>query len=338
MEFFGNPYIIAGVVALVTFTLYMAIISTTSQRTRLRRFETKDPVAAAAKEAIEAEDDLVSLEAEKSALASLLAGLLKLLGVNVDEEEKKTARELNQAGVASPQAPIYVLFMRRLGGYLVAFVGVLYMLKGGEGTAKLLSVSVGIIIIFLGLCGTNLLIKNKALKRQNILQRGFPDTLDLLVVCVESGLALDAALARVCQELGRAHPEITRELNRTRLELALLNDRTQALQNLADRTNLVAFRSLVASLIQTEKFGTSLTDTLRVLSDDYRQTRLMYAENKAGRLPVVMTIPLILLLLPALFLIILGPPFLRVSQRGGLFPDKKAEEVRTEDTQKAKER
>ena len=89
--------------------------------------------------------------------------------------------------------------------------------------------------------------------------------------------------------------------------------------NLGERTNLVPFRSLVASLIQTEKFGTSLTDTLRVLSEDYRLTRLMLAEQKAGRLPVMMTIPLILLLMPAFVAIILAPPFIRLSQQGGVF-------------------
>jgi tight adherence protein C len=99
----------------------------------------------------------------------------------------------------------------------------------------------------------------------------------------------------------------------------LLNDRPKALMNLGERTNLVPFRSLVASLIQTEKFGTSLTDTLRVLSEDYRLTRLMLAEQKAGRLPVMMTIPLILLLMPAFVAIILAPPFIRLSQQGGVF-------------------
>ena len=139
------------------------------------------------------------------------------------------------------------------------------------------------------------------------------------MVCVESGLALDAALARVCKELDKAYPHITKELNQTRVELSLLNDRPKALMNLAERTNLIPFRSLVAALIQTEKFGTSLTDTLRVLSEDYRLTRLMNAEQKAGRLPALITIPLILLLMPAFVIVILAPPFIKVSENGGFF-------------------
>jgi tight adherence protein C len=167
--------------------------------------------------------------------------------------------------------------------------------------------------------GAHLYITNATQKRKKTLLRSFPDGLDLMVVCVESGLALDAAINRVCAELAYAHPQLAKELNRTRLELALLNNRSQALANLAERTDLVAFRSLAAALIQTERFGTNLTDTLRVLSDDYRQTRLMQAEEKAGRLPAMMAVPLITLLLPALVLIILGPPFVELRAQGGLF-------------------
>ena len=168
-------------------------------------------------------------------------------------------------------------------------------------------------VVILGIMGPDMYLRNAREKREKILTRSFPDALDLLLVCVESGLALDGALARVCKELGRAHPAITQELNRTRLELTLLNDRAQALANLSERTDMLAFRSLVTTLLQSEKFGTSLTDTLRVLSEDFRNTRLMIAEDKAGRLPVLMTIPLITLMMPALFLIILGPAIINVS-------------------------
>jgi tight adherence protein C len=188
------------------------------------------------------------------------------------------------------------------------------MAKGGMA-----SILAGGFLMFVGLFGANLFITNSRQKRQKKLLRSFPDGLDLMVVCVESGLALDAAINRVADELGGAHPLFAKELGKTRLELALLNNRSQALMNFANRVDLVAYRSLVAALIQTEKFGTNLTDTLRVLSTDYRQTRLMLAEEKAGRLPALMAVPLILFLLPALFLIILGPAVVRVKAQGGLF-------------------
>jgi tight adherence protein C len=168
----------------------------------------------------------------------------------------------------------------------------------------------------LALFGPRLYLQNLIDKRKKRLHRALPDTLDLLLICVESGLALDASLQRVCSELGRAYPEITAELNRTRLELTLLNDRTRALMNLGERTGMPAFRALISSLIQSERFGTSLSDTLRVLSEEFRLQRLADAEVKAARLPVMMTIPLIFLLMPAFFLIVLGPAIVRIVHDG----------------------
>lgn len=133
-----------------------------------------------------------------------------------------------------------------------------------------------------------------------------------MLVCVEAGLALDAALARVCKELDDAHPELCAELNKTRMELTLLNDRERALLNLADRTDLLSFRSLVGALLQSERFGTSLIETLRVLSEDYRNTRMMIAENKANKLPALITIPLMLLMMPAFIMILITPAIIMV--------------------------
>ena len=204
----------------------------------------------------------------------------------------------------SPNACVYYLFVSRVLSLVFLAIAVMIALQPKAG---LLEYALAFAIAFIGLFGADVWIKNMQDKRKQVLQHSFPDALDLLLACVESGLALDGALLRVCRELGRAHPEITYELNRTRIELSLLNDRAQALNNLADRNGMLAFRTLVTSLLQSEKFGTSLTDTLRVMSEDYRTQRLVKAEEKAGRLPALMTIPLILFLLPALMLIILGP-------------------------------
>ena len=138
-------------------------------------------------------------------------------------------------------------------------------------------------------------------------------------MCIEAGLGLDAAFNRVCKELREMHPEVIAELDRTRLELTMLGDRVVALQNLAERTGTISFRTLVSSLIQTEKFGTSLVDTLRVLSEEQRITRLYSAEQKAARIPVLITIPLILFIMPAFIMIILGPPIVKtMNQMNGV--------------------
>ncbi len=190
-----------------------------------------------------------------------------------------------------------------------------------EGLNKILFLTMGAMLVVVGGFGVKLYLSNARQKREKRMQRSFPDALDLLLICVESGLSMDTALGKVCAELRSAHPEMTDELERTRMELSVLNDRTQALQNLAERTNTPGFRSLVSSLIQSEKFGTSLADTLRVLAEEFRGTRLLSAENKAARIPALITVPLIFFIFPAFMLIIMGPPFVRVSQQGGIFGD-----------------
>lgn len=314
MESFDTAYLLAGLVCVVIFTLYMAVDAMFSRKEKLQQLEEK--IAAGQ---YSAQDELVSMDDEKSSTAKFYEGLLRGVGVNVEQRAAEIRPALQHAGMSSVNAPIYLLFVNYFLRWIFLGIGGMFVFVGLQGTDQALNYSLGFILLFVGVLGPKMYISNKMQHRKKILVRSFPDTLDLLVVCVESGLALDAALSRVCRELGRAHPEITKELNRTRLELALLNDRSVALQNLADRTDLVPFRSLVAALIQTEKFGTSLTDTLRVLSEDYRQTRLSLAEQKAGRLPVLMTIPLILLLMPALLIVILGPPLVKVNEMGGIF-------------------
>lgn len=251
---------------------------------------------------------------EISARAATLSWFMRnLMGINVEGAMIDLRPKIARAGIESPDAPIYYLFFKRVLS-LVIFAGAVLLMLSAKG--DLLMQLVAVIVGVLGLFGPQLYVKNKTDHRTKKLMRAFPDTLDLLLICVESGLALDAALSRVCSELARAYPEMTAELNRTRLELAVLNDRVKALMNLGERTHLVAFRSLVVALIQSERFGTSLTDTLRVLSEDFRLQRLTTAEAKAARLPVIMTIPLMIFLMPALMLIILGPAIVAFANNG----------------------
>lgn len=254
---------------------------------------------------------------QRSGIAIMGENFLRMVGKDPRQVEKEKQLDFIQAGIYSPSA-IGVFYFFRVVALPIALLVAFILITGhSEGIMRLLKVGGALLFVFLAWFGPSIYLTNLKQKRQKVLTRSFPDTLDLILVCVESGLALDAALARVCRELDRAHPEITKELNRTRMELTLLSDRSVALQNLSERTDLVAFRSLVAALMQTEKFGTSLTETLRVLSDDYRNTRLMVAENKAGKLPALMTIPMILLMMPAFMMIILGPAILQFMEVWG---------------------
>lgn len=253
-------------------------------------------------------DGEAEITGEPSAAAKQMLLLLRLLGVNVEETKRKMQARLIRAGINSPDAGIYYLFFERI----ISIFIIVYMLSSVMKDSSMENLMMAGIVIFMAVMGPKLYVNNKIEHRKKKLKRAFPDTLDLLLICVESGLALDAALSRVCQELGKAYPEMSEELNRTRLELTLLNDRIRALNNLSERTDMVQFRSLNASLIQSERFGTSLSDTLRVLAEDFRLERMADAEAKAARLPVLLTIPLIFLLMPSFMLIVLGPAIANV--------------------------
>ena len=161
--------------------------------------------------------------------------------------------------------------------------------------------------------GPEIFLKNKADKRTKEIQKGLPDALDLLVICAEAGLTVDAAFNRVAKELGRAYPELGDEFALTAIELSFLNERKMAFNNFAYRVNLEAVKGVVTTMIQTERYGTPLASALRVLSAEFRNERMMRAEEKAARLPAIMTVPLIVFILPTLFVVILGPAACSIS-------------------------
>lgn len=306
------PIVLAILAAIIVFCGYLLVDMIFNDKKRKEQLKAR---LASDRSPSLAEDSPLGLSGEPSAGAQSILRFLRGLGVNTDEAMRTLERRFAHAGVSSPDAPAYYLFFQRVGALGLLLVA-LFFFASANAENKLLMYMLALFTAFIALFGPKLYLENLIQKRRKLLQRAFPDTLDLLLICVESGLALDASLARVCSELGRAYPEMTAELNRTRLELALINDRVRALNNLGERTNMVAFRSLISSLIQSERFGTSLTDTLRVLSEDFRLQRLSVAEAKAARLPVLMTIPLIFLLMPAFFLIVLGPAIVKIMNNG----------------------
>ncbi|MFN3078137.1 MAG: type II secretion system F family protein, partial [Alphaproteobacteria bacterium] len=153
----------------------------------------------------------------------------------------------------------------------------------------------------------NMILTNAVQARQTELQKAFPDALDLLSICVEAGLSVEAAFSRVADEIGDRSPQIAEEFGLTTAELAFLSDRRQAFDGLAERTGLPTVKSLATALVQAEKYGTPVTVALRVLSQENRDARMAAAEKKAGALPAQLTVPMIVFFLPVLFVVILGP-------------------------------
>jgi tight adherence protein C len=158
----------------------------------------------------------------------------------------------------------------------------------------------------------NVMVKNAATKRQEGITLGFPDALDLLVICVEAGLSMEAAFTRVAKEIGDSTPDLAMELGLTTAELSFLGDRRLALNNFSDRVGTSEARALVTSLVQSEKYGTPLTVALGVLSQENRDARMSRAEQKAGSLPAMLTGPMIVFFLPVVFVVLLGPAIIQI--------------------------
>lgn len=313
----STNYIIYALTIVGFFTLYTALLHLFRKDTKKERI--KKTAADAFYDAAE--------DKGTSPLALFCHSMVLLTGVN-SNNKKDLVMELARCGFQSPNAVHYFLFFKRIIQPIILLIGTYLLIKTLMGTEvkggqKTMRMGLGGLLVLIGLFGSHLYATNGKQKRRKKLIRSFPEVLDLLLVCIESGLGLDAALSRVCGELGRAHPDFAKELDRTRIELTVMSDRGQALQNFSDRTQIVPVKALVASLIQTEKFGTSLVETLRVLSEDQRIARLMDAENRAARIPVLITIPLIFCILPAFMLIILGPPIIRITEQGGVFGENK---------------
>lgn len=166
----------------------------------------------------------------------------------------------------------------------------------------------------LGLLLPRMYVTNRITKRQDSIQRAWPDALDLLLICVESGYGIDAALIRLSEEIGMQSKELAEEISLTALELSYLQDRTQALDNLVQRTGLDPVRQVVGSLKQTEKYGTDLGRALRVHAQESRDLRLERAKEKAAALPPKLTVPMIVFFLPILFVIIIAPAIIQIAQ------------------------
>ena len=234
---------------------------------------------------------------------------LKGLKVLQDSQVKIIQQKLAQAGIRNKEYAVIVIFLRMILPIVLGFVAVvaIYWLNMFPtwGSFKRFMAFAALVIV--GYKGPELFLKNRANKRTHAIRKGLPDALDLLVICAEAGLTVDAAFNRVARELGRAYPELGDEFGLTAIELGFLNERRQAFENLANRVDLEAVRGVVTTMIQTERYGTPLASALRVLSAEFRNERMMRAEEKAARLPAIMTVPLILFILPVLFIVILGP-------------------------------
>ncbi|WP_294535797.1 type II secretion system F family protein [uncultured Rhodoblastus sp.] len=234
--------------------------------------------------------------------------LSKWLGV------KQARSHLAMAGYRGPQAEVGLLFFRLVTPIGLSLFGVTYLfvLLGVELS---LPARFGVVLAlaFVGLKAPELYLSNTIAKRQQSMRRAFPDAMDLLLICVESGMSIEHAFRRVSQEIGVRSVPLAEEFTLTTAELSYLPDRRTAYDNFYKRTGLEAVKNIVTSLVQAEKYGTPLGAALRVVSQEARDARMMEAEKKAASLPPKLTVPMILFFLPVLFAIILTPAIIQIS-------------------------
>jgi tight adherence protein C len=263
---------------------------------RTRRMKTRNEQTAAARP---------SPKATSIGFMRKIADRLNLLrGAAADQ----TTRKLRLAGFLSRDAAVVYVFIKLalplvLGFLMIFLTSVTNLLEVSDG--MILPTCIGAVLA--GFVLPELYIKNVTTKRREILNSLLPEGLDLLTICVEAGLSIDAAFRRVSKEMADSMPALAAEFEITAIELTYLPDRQQALENMSERSDSPAMGALVNALRQTEKYGTPLAGSLRILSQEFRQTRASKAEEKGARMPALMTVPLMVFILPTLIAVLLAP-------------------------------
>ena len=227
---------------------------------------------------------------------------------------QETARALLvQAGFRGQAPYIAFLFFRMVTPVAVLLFSLVYVFVILDlDQPAMVKFGICLVATYIGIQLPGVFLRNRIQHRQLSIKRAFPDALDLMLICVESGMSIEAAFKRVADEIGTQSVPLAEELTLTTAELSYLQDRRQAYENLAKRTNIEGVKSVCMALQQAERYGTPMAQTLRVMSQENRDMRMQEAEKKAAGLPPKLTVPMILFFLPVLFIVILGPAAIRV--------------------------
>ncbi len=245
----------------------------------------------------------------------IFAGIVESLSLARLTDESGASQSLRMAGFRGRAPLVTFLASRLIAAVAMPGIAIAYVLLVLRQDLPLPVLAVIVAAgAFLGFAMPKLYLRNLITKRQDNLRRNWPDALDLLLICVESGMSSEAAFRKVAEEIGTQSPDLAEEMSLTTAELAYLSDRRQAYENLGTRTGLDSIKATVIGLIQSEKYGTSLGKTLRVLAQESRDFRMAAAEKKAAALPPKLTVPMILFFLPVLFAVIATPAVIQALQ------------------------
>ncbi|HUJ02817.1 MAG TPA: type II secretion system F family protein [Rhizomicrobium sp.] len=269
---------------------------------------------------------------KKTALRTAPVGFMKQ---TVDQlkltnilESPDTRDKLARAGMRGQAPLVAFMFFRFVMPFIVFVVALVYLFFVTHfHWTGLMKFGAALGAALLGFFLPDMWVSNQIQRRQESIMRAFPDALDLLLICVEAGMSIEAAFTRVSSEIGPQSVELAEEFGLTTAELSYLPDRRQAFENLAKRCGHAGVKAVAAALNQAEKYGTPLGSALRTAAQENREMRMQEAEKKAAALPAKLTVPMILFFLPCLFVVILGPAIMRVSHTFELHPMHKATKI-----------
>jgi tight adherence protein C len=315
-----NPSVVlAGLVAIAVFaTIYSLILPYFDQgglEKRMRSVTTeREQIRGRERARLNADMSKTTLRQQNNTSIRQIVERLNLREALVDTG---TVDKLRAAGFRSQNALNIFLFARFFLPFLFIAVAAVYIFVLGYLAQQSFMVRLLTVlgIGYLGFYAPNIFISNKITKRQTSIRRAWPDALDLMLICVESGVSIEAAIKRVSEEMAENSPELAEEMVLTNAELSFLQERRVAYENLAKRTQLDAVQAVTQALIQAERYGTPVAQALRVLAQESRDQRMNEAEKKAAALPPKLTVPMILFFLPVLIAVILGPAGIQVSDK-----------------------
>jgi len=242
----------------------------------------------------------------------LIKGIVDQLNLQNLLASPDLKRKLAQAGLRGQAPFVTFLFFRMVLPFILFAAALAYLFVLSHMTYKpMVKVCISFGAAIIGYYLPSLIVSNMIQKRQDKILKAFPDALDLLLICVEAGMSIEAAFNRVAKEIGSSSVELAEELGLTTAELSYLQDRRQAYENLGQRTGLTGVKAVCTALVQAERYGTPLGTALRVMAHENREMRMQAAEKKAASLPAKLTVPMIVFFLPCLFVVILGPAFIK---------------------------
>jgi tight adherence protein C len=280
--------------------------------TRMRQVSSeRERIRARERAKIEAQKKQASLRTEPK---KFFKGIVDRFNLMNQAEDAAMVKMLRQAGFRG-QNPVFVFLTLRLlmPALMFGLAGFyIFFILNLEQTF-FVKLGIALAVAYLGYYAPKIYVKNQISKRQKSVRRAWPDALDLLLICVESGMGIESAFRKVSEEIGVQSVPLAEELSLTTAELSYLQDRRKAYENLGERTGLEGVRGVVTSLIQAEKYGTPVGTTLRVLAQENRDMRMSEAEKKAAALPPKLTVPMILFFLPVLFAVIITPAAIQVT-------------------------